>query len=1575
MALIKKYNRGGSFADYVKSKAAKGELPLTNKSWAVVEKNLNDFDVNTPASSAEKNGWGQYKVDEGTVGGFLASLYADYQREAPEQVSITPKDGWGPADRTVGDLMSHIAKTKYHGNEDYAVQEIGKMTNNNDIKRYLVNEMNNLFTDYETHASSDTTGDNWKDLSKIRELKNIFSNINTDNDISDDDWAKVGSYLQNSGFDWNLNDYLITDDEFKRRKEQATADEAKEKRDASLSSFESLGISNPELRESLYKAGYTKVADNFNPYLSEYFKNKGYNVFSDESGKNYRVFKGNDLVSGVSGLMSEDQFSSDYGKFFNINDGIFSVIDTAPEGFQLPEWTDEGNRWKGLLSDDPNFKDYIIKGYSRDNFQNKYDTDILGRRDYTGQLEFSTIDGNSFTVNRGKDGKYYKEDGTLFEVPKLTGFTGDQGEVIRNIDEEYLNNPKSALYGVKSKKSYSTIQDLERDITAVEKDIKQARATGKLQTNKKQLKKIAESISYYLKDDPNNFNKADELAKKLNILYNEQANPEDPNSAYLLNFKQGGVLKAQSGTSFAAIADKGGRTKGSKQPSENTTATPSSGKSITVQDVSNAWRNASGLKKASTIASIASAVPVLGVAGGAVSTVFDAIDGAQDGWDRKDTMDLIGNLGFTALAGIGLGGAKVGKLLGTAAKGVKAAKGVGKVADSTADVAKLVNKANRALKVTEQAQKTGKLVDTAGDAANSARKVFDKANEAQKVLQGADNAKDLAKAQKSAESILKGISSKDLEVVEGLSKVKTTWAGQHTEGIVEGAKATGRFLQDKAPLVGKVAKYGLVGQTAISGASGAVDLVGNMAQAEGNIFQKIGTGFADTDLDSIRKVGQLGAMSRIGYLNRRNANAFLRNTEEVVGKKAVNAIKVGDKTYDLSKSFKGKNSTWTSLFRRVDNSKLSKGQLNTLEKELKASLKDDDVKVIMDTVKKEGVGAIKDVSTAAEDVRRVLKDGPGLGFKNIREYNRTKEMIERGSVQRGSFRSMNNKSYTAKTIGAEKAEKAAMAEKVAKARASSKARANAKAGKAEALRKASSDLGKRGSAARAAANKEVNLQKLFKENKTVREAVKKFYGKDVKVENLGKKVRPSRFNKKGEKGGLYQVLRDLNMPKNKQGGVLKMEGGKPFPSLYAENPALPKFGLSNLRLTSSSLPKFDFSNLRFTSPYSTGQTGLSYSDPGMQRAYQAFSAKYPNFSKAVQSFGTSFLPHSSSRSSSSSSDIPDGTIDGFKVELFKKEPYRNYNLLTEVGKLALSRRTNAKSTAEQVKAAAQIPYISTTQAPHLRTSTPFTALYEKEAGNLQSSGKRIADSTADWDKAAGVRLDAAKRAFDIRSQGQYQDITRNDAIVAQQNELNNRMLEYNTNIMNQNAARGADARSKIHQLNANREFVDGTGAQNFLAFLGRGATQAPMKKSLWDLHQEASNPNITSAYDYGEYLNGEGQKVFKDRWQASEDARKGQPYYTPVKWEDSKEYKEWKNLQDSHLKLTNDLTSGYYTAQRRVSTLPYLQGGGKMTLEDRIALENVKYNHKRLLKDEELYFKQLMNNSKLVQKALIKVFK
>ncbi|MFA6661177.1 MAG: hypothetical protein WCS62_06160 [Bacilli bacterium] len=54
---------------------------------------------------------------------------------------------------------------------------------------------------------------------------------------------------------------------------------------------------------------------------------------------------------------------------------------------------------------------------------------------------------------------------------------------------------------------------------------------------------------------------------------------------------------------------------------------------------------------------------------------------------------------------------------------------------------------------------------------------------------------------------------------------------------------------------------------------------------------------------------------------------------------------------------------------------------------------------------------------------------------------------------------------------------------------------------------------------------------------------------------------------------------------------------------------------------------------------------------------------------------------------------------------------------------------------------------------------------------------------------------------------------------------------------------------------------------------------------------------------------------------------------------------------------------------------PSMQKGGRISLSERIALENVKYNHKRLLKENELFYKQIMENNRLVQKALSKVFK
>ena len=68
-------------------------------------------------------------------------------------------------------------------------------------------------------------------------------------------------------------------------------------------------------------------------------------------------------------------------------------------------------------------------------------------------------------------------------------------------------------------------------------------------------------------------------------------------------------------------------------------------------------------------------------------------------------------------------------------------------------------------------------------------------------------------------------------------------------------------------------------------------------------------------------------------------------------------------------------------------------------------------------------------------------------------------------------------------------------------------------------------------------------------------------------------------------------------------------------------------------------------------------------------------------------------------------------------------------------------------------------------------------------------------------------------------------------------------------------------------------------------------------------------------------------------------------------------------------------TTPYYATPYGMATTPYYARGGTLDLGERIVLENVKTSNRKALKREEMFYRQLLNNNKLVQAALIKVFK
>ena len=95
MALIKKYNTGGSFKDYVNERLLKGDLPLTTKSYSYMQDALQTFDPNTvssdqPVGELKKTWAGQFNLDSTNTNAYLANLYKEYQQAAPKEIPITP---------------------------------------------------------------------------------------------------------------------------------------------------------------------------------------------------------------------------------------------------------------------------------------------------------------------------------------------------------------------------------------------------------------------------------------------------------------------------------------------------------------------------------------------------------------------------------------------------------------------------------------------------------------------------------------------------------------------------------------------------------------------------------------------------------------------------------------------------------------------------------------------------------------------------------------------------------------------------------------------------------------------------------------------------------------------------------------------------------------------------------------------------------------------------------------------------------------------------------------------------------------------------------------------------------------------------------------------------------------------------------------------------------------------------------------------------------------------------------------------------------------------------------------------
>ena len=124
-----------------------------------------------------------------------------------------------------------------------------------------------------------------------------------------------------------------------------------------------------------------------------------------------------------------------------------------------------------------------------------------------------------------------------------------------------------------------------------------------------------------------------------------------------------------------------------------------------------------------------------------------------------------------------------------------------------------------------------------------------------------------------------------------------------------------------------------------------------------------------------------------------------------------------------------------------------------------------------------------------------------------------------------------------------------------------------------------------------------------------------------------------------------------------------------------------------------------------------------------------------------------------------------------------------------------------------------IPYL---RHQYFRTSTPYTLLGEKQAGNIQAGARRIASNVADLDKSIAVQLSGNMQANEARVKGQQADLEYNEKIKNAQDQSNMQVDQANTGILGQNRAQVATAAKNLHLINSNETLQQATNNVNMI---------------------------------------------------------------------------------------------------------------------------------------------------------------
>ena len=560
---------------------------------------------------------------------------------------------------TLGNINDYITNSIY-GTADNFKANVKDLTSPEQRKGKYLGWVNQRLDEYISNAEKNKEAFDYTDLQTAQNLKNL---------IAEGNWDKIKTEMYK--LKWEPDKFITP--------EVDEAAEAAKKEKEQTNIYSQAGITNPESQKAYTKLGFTQLAKDWTPenigtdaswFKEELAKANASILYNPNTGKHIIA-----TPNGEFKYAGTDPFSKGYGY----------TITSDAEGLHVN--TPEYNRTSGLLGADPNASSEGNVGrqvitdlpgdvYGWSNEQNgKYNTDIVGRRDYTQQL-IQEINGAKKTWAKDLETGLYKDELGNEKSINVQGFGTNVRRITRY--DDILTQSDNPLSTIKANSQYT---DTNSFISELNNELQSINVNAEHDEDK--LNKLASHARYLIVNGtPEEKQIALEQYLKLSKLFKQNnipvTNRFKRESGY---FKLGGLIKKGK---KGMTADEY-RTKYASPTSESEFK-----KSISKTGM---IKNSSAADWVSLGGTALSVIPGLGVVGGLITTGADIVKDIQkDGFQKEDILNwnTAANLGFTALSGVGLGGLKALQVGAKALKVAKTAEEAGKIAGKLSKAKALV---------------------------------------------------------------------------------------------------------------------------------------------------------------------------------------------------------------------------------------------------------------------------------------------------------------------------------------------------------------------------------------------------------------------------------------------------------------------------------------------------------------------------------------------------------------------------------------------------------------------------------------------------------------------------------------------------------------------------------------------------------------------------------------------------------------------------------------------------------------------------------------------------------------------